>query len=189
MNVIFDMDETLISHDKNDSIFPRPHLNIFLRYCFETFETVSIWTNAEKGWFEKANQEVFIPILKEINEECGTDHDFYFVYTRERSSMKRVKTNHFYDGGSYRVKRLKKIWRKKQTPHTRYNTIIVDDNDETYEDNYGNAIPIKAWHHTSSFDTELLKLAQYFGILIKQIESGDNVLYIEKRWWRKKMKS
>ncbi len=183
------MDGTLISEDELNVVYPRPHLKIFLRFCFECFETVSIWTNACEKWFQIVNRAVFIPLLDEINEENETDYKFHVVYTEKRSSNIFIQTEGFYSEGYYQIKRLRKLWRHKSLPHTRRNTIVIDDTPSTYEENYGNGIPIKAWHWKSVFDEELLYIAQYLTILIRQFKEIGNIRHIEKRWWKDEIPS
>ena len=69
MNVILDMDETLITHKINPySIFadpiPRPHLKEFLLFLFSNCKNVSIWTHGIKPWYNIVYNKIlknFIP--------------------------------------------------------------------------------------------------------------------------------
>ena len=72
------MDGTLVSQP---DIIPRPFLAEFLKYCFRSFNSVSIWTAASREHFNFVNETIFKPILDEIKGEWG------FVYTEERCSV------------------------------------------------------------------------------------------------------
>ena len=90
--------------------------------------------------------KIFEPVLSEINVERETDYKFYVVYTGKRSITRFRKGGGGlgYIIGTYKIKPLRKLWRQKSTPHTKHNTIVVDDTYWTYKENYGNAIPIRA---------------------------------------------
>lgn len=70
-NIILDMDKTLIEgyfsikHDKM-VIEERPYLGQFLKFVFEHFDNVSIWTNANKEWFDYVYNTIlykYMPIV------------------------------------------------------------------------------------------------------------------------------
>jgi len=182
MNVVLDMDQTLIDNVDEMTIYPRPHLKVFLKYCFNTFETVGIWTLGTRSWFDQANVEVFEPIIKEINNEESTNYKFTFAYTRERSTIKSKFVGGLYFQ-QFRIKNLKKLWNRKDFPHTRHNTIIVDDNPDVYKYNFGNGVPINGYYWKSSFDRELIDLMFFLNRLQGHFEEHDTILHVEKRYW------
>ena len=132
------MDNTLIASDSTN-IYPRPFLVPFLKFCFENFRTVSIWTAAEESWFNIVNKFVFQPILTQLSQQLHKQCKFYFVLTRP--SVKFVYTSHTSKLGQQNVgqqsvvmiKDLNDIWRKPLTypGFTMGNTVIIDDIPET----------------------------------------------------------
>ena len=131
-NIILDMDETLLGHyvrltpSLQFAITARPHLREFLAFCFDRFERVSIWTAAEKGWYDRCYEDVLKPNLPEGK---------LFHFVRARSLNKTMSFNP--------VKRLTDIYKAYPNLYNSTNTLIVDDNPLTYADNVDNAIPIQ----------------------------------------------
>jgi TFIIF-interacting CTD phosphatase-like protein len=182
-HIILDIDGTLIDN-VGDSIYQRPYLKEFLDYCFETFETVSIWTAASREWYNEVNEKIFSKLKLKTKESLQskllTPRKFYFVWTGERctfiSDQKAIEDGDFY-AQRIKIKRLKKIWDKRGLL-TRHNTLILDDTPITYAENYGNAIPIDTYNHKNEDDDSLLKLIEWLPNLFdKHIRST------EKRKW------
>lgn len=184
MNIVLDMDGTLIdSHEQ--SIYTRPGLQDFLWFCFKHFETVGIWTMASEGWFQTVNKTAFQPLIADINKHCGTTYQFHFVYTRNRGTTKFIRKNYTLDPPlAYSIKPLRKLWRQKQQPHTKYNTIIVDDIPINAIENYGNAIYVHSWDRADECDMELFLLKTYLELLLIYHQAGMNIRHVEKRNWR-----
>eukprot|EP01084_Bolivina_argentea_P192592 330582_1 len=121
--------------NEDNCIWKRPGFDIFIKFCFDNFKHVSIWTAASKQW---AN----IFINKIIKHEYKNKFDF--IWCKDRLS-KRFKINYYY---SYRnafitYKPLKKIWRSKirnNNGWNKENTLIIEDTIRNCIDNYGNAI-------------------------------------------------
>jgi hypothetical protein len=164
INLVLDMDQTLISgalhNDKPNIVYTRPYLKLFFANAFKQFERVSIWTSAERCWYDEVHMHVFQYVLPE-------GKTFDFVWTREMCLQKQIcirsKTGMPIDHTIY-VKPLDKIY-SINSSYSKYNTLIVDDNTYSYCDNIENAIPIKAFNWFDEFcddDDELVTLSQYF---------------------------
>lgn len=181
LNIILDMDGTLIDDDGLG--IPRPHLKDFLLYCFKTFNSVSIWTNASDYWYQEVYNKILKPILEKGN------YNFYLVFTHNRSTLTTNKYYHNdYCGLESRlkyIKPLRKIWHAKTLyPNfNKHNTLIVDDTYHTYQSNYGNAIPIPTYYPNNKNDNYLLKLINYLKVLISIYENTKTIRYTEKRSW------
>lgn len=159
-HVILDMDETLISIDESHKPISRPYLKEFLVFCFKNFKSVSIWTSANKEWFDIVNINVFVPILDQ--------YKFRFVWCFEKCTpRKKISTNLLHTYIVY-IKELIKVWEEYEDM-TSLNTIIVDDNCYSFKNNIDNAIHIKAWKLIEN-DTELVTVLI---LLKKMIHSVD----------------
>ena len=133
MNLILDVDGTLIDSDDGD-IIARPYLAEFLIFVFKHFNTVSIWTNATPVWVNKVMDTVLVPLLPE-------GKNFYFVWTREKCVMERVVLH----PRPYTRKPLSLVHEEYPTTHTSKNTVIVDDSPETYAHNLASAVSIETF--------------------------------------------
>lgn len=115
LSIILDMDGTLIASTGTSSPpKPRPYLKPFLRFCFENYRFVGIWTAANAAWYDHVNEKVFAPILKSL----GKKFSFVYVDTKVRTT------------GGERTKPLQNIWKRTTGVFTHFtptNTIIVDD--------------------------------------------------------------
>jgi NLI interacting factor-like phosphatase len=179
LNLVLDMDNTLIYLEKS-----RPYLDFFLEECFKTFQNVSIWTAASKGWFEYINEMIFKPIIEKINEKHGESYQFDFVFHDKKCSTRRSFEG-LYQFSYITEKRIRKLHRsKKFHEYTIKNTLIIDDNEITFRCNYGNAIKIRAFYSFMEDDEELLKLLKYLKeIVIPHFENYKTVRNLEKRFW------
>uniref|UniRef100_A0A6C0EPC9 FCP1 homology domain-containing protein n=1 Tax=viral metagenome TaxID=1070528 RepID=A0A6C0EPC9_9ZZZZ len=139
MNLILDMDGTLIDHyyctRKCDIIIiPRPYLSDFLTFVFDNFNRVSIWTNADEDWYKKVYEKV-------LKHYIPKNKSFHFIKTRTYNSTI--------------IKPLTFIY-NIYPEYNSSNTIIIDDNPNTYVNNTDNAIPIPTFLYLIH-DDELLK--------------------------------
>ena len=171
MNVILDMDETLITHKINPySIFadpiPRPHLKEFLIFLFSNCKSVSIWTHGIKPWYNI----VYNKILKNFIPEGKS---FHFVITRDTTIgnyndiieiNKKLRNINANISSISLLKPLFVIYKKYPEQYNKNNTFIIDDNPITYLLNQENAIAIKSYNNIDNSDTELLRIMN----LIKQ---------------------
>jgi TFIIF-interacting CTD phosphatase-like protein len=157
-HIILDLDETLIASkidektERITKIIPRPHLGQFLNFLFKEFKSVSIWSAGRKEYVHT--------VLSKISK----DKNFRFVYTQDECDFKSV----FPKGGiynsrhtDYKILTLKKLIKvfKKYKDMSKFNTIIIDDKDETFQENPDNAIHINGFDGSKS-DTCLLKVAE-----------------------------
>nr|QBK91783.1 MAG: ctd-like (NLI interacting factor-like) phosphatase [Pithovirus LCPAC304] len=179
MHLILDMDKTLIwGTSWGDPIEPRPFLQPFLRYCFQNFETVSIWTAATRDWFATANVSVFCPILTALNAERESEepYSFFFVYTKKHTDFNQVKN-------------LEKVWTNEEMPHTRENTLTIDDKQYSYEKNPDHVVLVDPWcglEHEKE-DDELVHLMDYLTLLQEKQSQGDDIFSMNKTDWKTKM--
>ncbi len=199
MNIILDMDQTLIDgivdfsfvpFDSSIKIIPRPYLKEFLKFCFESFQYVSIWTAASEKWFESVNKEIFKPILEELNGELNNKYKFDFIFTSNQCTI--VWTYSEWHGQSimHKEKRIRRLHKScsKYPQYTIDNTIIIDDTKITFKNNYGNGIhinPFETCYSGWKKDTELLNLTTYISnVLIPHYKQFKTVRNLEKRFWR-----
>jgi len=169
MNIILDMDETLITAKiiKNNRFFsptPRPHLKNFFDYIFNKFERVSIWTHGTKEWYDIVYNRIFKYIIPQGKQ-------FHFVRTREdKYDYKdyidpKIENKFFFSN----IKPLKLIYDNFPNEYNEYNTYILDDNPTTYLINYKNAIQIKPFcNENVKNDIELLIIMNFIEYKFKQ---------------------
>lgn len=136
-NIILDMDGTILDYvpagmDHNRSFFQIPiarsYLRLFMKYLFENFERVSIWTAASKVWYDQCYENVLKPALPEGKE-------FHFVKTRADYDWEK------------NVKPLRMVYEQFPDLYNEYNTIIIDDNAYTFAENFDQAIQIKSFYY------------------------------------------
>jgi len=144
--IIFDMDGTLIDNippkikgfpenPDNYKTIPiaRPGLKEVLNYAFANYKHVSIWTAGTDVWFKQVYDALFKPILP-------PGKDFHFVKARSR-------------GETYiPLKPLKTIY-AKYPDYLPSNTVIVDDNDQTFLENPENAEHIPSFFYDNLGNT------------------------------------
>jgi TFIIF-interacting CTD phosphatase-like protein len=165
MNIILDMDQTLIHSNLNSySIYanpiPRPHLKEFLEFVFENCKNVSIWTHGLKEWYDVVYEKVFKHLIPE-------GKSFHFVRTRQtpigdyndfiQINKKLNDINSNIPSISY-LKPLLVIYKIYPDEYNENNTFIIDDNPITYSINKKNAIEIIPYNGIDNSDTELLRI-------------------------------
>jgi TFIIF-interacting CTD phosphatase-like protein len=165
MNIILDMDETLIhSLFVKNRIYAepiaRPHLKEFLEFIFANSKNVSIWTHGLKEWYDF----VYKKVLKDLIPEGKT---FHFVRTRETpigsydDFIQINKKLHDINSGIPSISFLKPLlvlYKKYPGEYNQNNTFIIDDKEITYCINKENAIAIKPYNGIDNSDTELLRI-------------------------------
>lgn len=147
--------------------YKRNGLDKFIEFCFQHFD-VAVWTAAGEDYAQHIISNIFGSHASNLK----------FIYTSNKCS-------HKYDPEimeRYCFKRLKKIWNKKNNEFTRYNTIIIDDNPSVYQENYGNALPVREF--IGQNDNELLLLIQYLPNLKNKYHYFNSIRNIDKRSWR-----
>jgi carboxy-terminal domain RNA polymerase II polypeptide A small phosphatase len=150
MHIVLDLDETLIHvsttpiFDKPDFTFSinglkyygrrRPGLEVFLKYVFSNFDTVSVWTAGVKQYAQRVIDKIMTPTQRK---------QLAFFYTRANLS---VMSNGMYNKPLETIFMTPKA-QKMGIKHD--NTIMVDDRGEVLQANPGNGIEISSWtgHH------------------------------------------
>jgi hypothetical protein len=172
--LIFDLDGTLVPEDelkfnKQGEIIHRPFFEEILGTCIRLNVTLAIWSSAGENRVRK--------IVKSLFENRGID--LAFVFSGKKSVLRFNKET----GEPYTAKPLWKIWRKssiqnnkQKTRWGKENTLILDNTPSTYENNRGNAIPIKTWDVKSQFDVSLSKLSTW----LSSIRHLDDVRHASK---------
>lgn len=136
-NIILDMDGTILDyvpphfdHNRSHTHIPiaRPYLNLFMIYLFSNFERVSIWTAASKSWYDQCYEEI-------IKHTIPQGKQLHFVKTR-------LDYDHTKD-----VKPLQMIYEEYPELYNPQNTIIIDDNPLTFEENIEQALQIKSFYY------------------------------------------
>jgi len=180
MNIILDMDETLIAHKFNpNDIFsepiPRPHLKEFLEFVFTNCKNVSIWTHGSKEWYDVVYKKIFKNLIPE-------GKSFDFVRTKETPIVESyndiIEINEKLRNLNYVIpcvsfiKPLFVIYKKYPDQYNENNTFIIDDKEITYCLNKENAIEIQPYNidnidnsdnidnidNIDNSDTELLRI-------------------------------
>lgn len=163
MNIILDLDETLIAarcrviiDGKEDefvtpTIHARPFLDDFFNYIFTKFKRVSIWTHGTTEWYNICYERV-------LQYYMPPGKQFYIIATRDNGVIP-------YDNKYYTKDLIH--WYNHSSVHNEYNTFIVDDRPKTYMFNVQNSIPIKPYYNLSIWgekdvnDSELLRIIRY----------------------------
>jgi len=158
-NIILDMDGTLLDyvpayfdHNKSFKVIPiaRPYLSLFMKYLFDNFEKVSIWTAAAKTWYDECYEKILKPSLPE-------GKSFHFIKTRNDYNSLAV------------VKPLRMIF-EEYPDYNLENTLIIDDNPLTFAENIENAILIKSFYYDQLPKNIRLELEKYDFDLFNMIQ-------------------
>ena len=113
----------------------RPGIEAFLAFIKDHFD-VAVWSAAHKLY------------VAEIVKVLFKDFPLVFVYSGERCTEKIIHDEWKgggLDGEHVVLKKLKKVWDRKTWTWSRKDTLILDDDPETYMQNYGNSVPIKPY--------------------------------------------
>ncbi len=155
-NIILDIDKTLIEgyfsikHNKM-LIEERPYLAQFLKFTFEHFENVSIWTNGNKEWFDYVYETILYKYMPK-------NKHFDFVITFDDGYVGIDNTG---------AKDLNIIFNIFEDEYNKHNTFLVDDSETHYNQNIYNCYLIKPFeanieNNNHKDDIELLRLIKYF---------------------------
>jgi len=131
--------------DDGDCLFPRPHLEAFLNFCFARFAAVAIWTAASRGWAD------FV-----IRGALGAARPWAFVWSGEHCISKQVCCGGF-ETKRVSVKPLRKVWRstaRRRLGFDRHRTVIVEDTPAGCMQNFGNAIFVPTYQVASAWSCE-----------------------------------
>lgn len=151
--LILDLDETLIhtSEKKTDNfeyiydhdghkyyIAKRPELDRFIDSVGRYYE-IGIWTAGNKKYMD------FI-VSKILSKRPR------IMYHKNMTDIEWISKK---DNIAKTTKRLEKLW--KRTHYDKSNTVVIDDNPETFSKNSANGIEIKPWEGDIN-DKELLEV-------------------------------
>lgn len=155
MNVVLDLDETLVSvtttrptgynfkfliGDNYYYVRKRPNLDLFLEYVFKKFNTVSVWTAATEEYARNVVKGIFTPLQRK---------NLAFLLSRKDLAT-RINDKTF-------IKPLSKIFKNNKFGITAENTLMIDDKASVTSNNAGNAIIVPAWKGSPK-DKNLVKL-------------------------------
>lgn len=181
MHLVLDLDETLIhvsvrAISRPDFKFTldgvtyygrkRPHLDLFLKYAFRHFDSVSVWTAATKKYAEH--------VLNAIMTEEQRGRLLFFLTRRNLT----VSPEGYYKplASMFRTQRAKQNGMKAS------NTIMVDDKADVLRDNIGNGILIPAWKAQAG-DKYLSKMIIIMdGIFKNQLPMGHYESYLDLKY-------
>lgn len=153
MNIVLDLDLTLIyAESENSAIICRPHLKEFLEFVFANCQNVSIWTFACPPYADK--------VIKIVTALIPSGNEFDFIWMRDKCEIRREYIMYGWGQTVYAVKPLAKLYNTFPRKYNELNTLILDDNPRTYEDNAANAIFIKQFDGDNENDTELLRIIE-----------------------------
>lgn len=174
MNLILDIDSTLIDSiyvlpefkyqypdpdfisDKYLYVYKRPYLYEFLEFCFNKFNSVSIWTAGNEMWLNFFLDNILSEKMK---------NKIKYKLCDKHCKQRKIDINGAFFLQHY--KNLKKIWKyKSKNPFTAENTIIIDDSPTTFSNNYFNALLIKKFHYCNKEDDSLKKMIK----ILKEIK-------------------
>lgn len=177
--IVLDLDKTLID-SIDQKIITRPYLREFLKFCFDTFDHVGIWTAATNEWCYHAFDTIFDSILIDLDET------FAFVYTRD--NCKKVIDE---SGDKYYTKPLCALNDHADGPfYDVGSTLIIDDSILTFMYNTKNCILIpefnarrvtRSGNHNSSDDV-LLRLIQHIENFIEYYHIHGTMFTMPKRY-------
>lgn len=186
MNIVLDLDETLVSVTNNPSrafdfkfslidnstrrplwyyVLKRPNLHIFLRYIFKKFQTVSVWTAATRDYALNVIKGIMTP--EQISR---------LAFVKTRSDLK------MFNNGAY-TKPLHTLFNNNETIK-KHNTLMIDDRRSVLVENLGNAIIVPAWQGINVNEQYLAQLIIVLnGILSNQDKIGlhthTDVIYLK----------
>lgn len=181
INVILDLDNTLISAEESKSfdfekfkqksiefvfhnmdnyfiVFERPNVQEFLDFIFKEF-TVSVWTAASKDYA--------IFIIKNVIMDKHPERNVNYIFYSYHCDLSVDQTN--------KTKNLNILWDIYNIPNfNSKNTIIIDDYNEVYSTNPKNCKQIKEFNYfddNSEKDVQLLEIIP----LLKSLASTDSI--------------
>jgi RNA polymerase II subunit A small phosphatase-like protein len=181
--VVLDLDQTLLhgveqSHyddefcsnynfsvlNASHYIYLRPYLKTFLSALLLRFQ-VAVWTAASQEYCDEIVEKLF-----------PKRDDLLFVYSSHNTSTRYNTETGYHEP----IKALKKI-KDKRKPSNLKRVVVIDDNNCTFQMNFGNGILIPKFNDPENqrTDTILLHLLEYLDFL----DQMHDVTRIEKRGW------
>jgi TFIIF-interacting CTD phosphatase-like protein len=186
LNIIFDIDETLIQSHHNESgilykgdmmmgkskkgdflIYLRPYLRQLLEFCYKYFN-ISYWTSGETDYAQS--------ILKNILTKSQYEKTKMILARVDQNEFKDCKTDKNYVinlHNDYIGKPLDYLWDHPDFRYTfnRNNTVIIDDNPLNIALNQHNSIFIYPWCRFDKKDRKLKTLIK----LLKQHKKAKTI--------------
>lgn len=127
-HIFLDLDGTLLFKQNNQIIY-RPYWKDFLIWCKQNFISISIWS---------ANNKSYINEIVSYFNSSIEELEFRYIIDQSRCTLQYNQSF-----SSYKIiKKLSKIWKQDMN---KYNTIIVDDTETTFEQNRSNGILISSF--------------------------------------------
>jgi len=126
--------------------YKRPGLDKFIEFCFQNFQSVSLWTAGTQEYADFIARSVAPP-----------GYQFLFVLSRMH-----CKDHPSIDGTL--VKDMHDLWNSdiaKTFQITEENSIIIDDNEDYCSANPKNAIVVKTWKYLHASDFVLQNIITY----------------------------
>lgn len=158
LHIILDLNGTLVSD--HSPITYRPGAKEFVTWCFDNFETVSIWSKAGEYFVNKISKEL-LPEGKQ----------WLFV----KYGSKKLK-----------YKRLSNIWKDpdfKEYNLNFRNTLIIDNTQLCCKKNQQNSIIINSYLDDAN-DIELYLLSKYLSALLSTDFIYKDIRTLEHSQWR-----
>lgn len=147
----------------------RPHLEEFLKFCFEYFRVVSVWSAGQRGYVEAVVRHIFMGVQ---------DPDFVFSRDELVTTYKGS-----YEKPLMHLRDLHPLAEKYFTPQ---NTLVLDDNYRTFiKVNPDNAVEIPVYSPEPTFedimkeDDHLLKVKYW--LLSKEVMNSKDVRTLNKK--------
>jgi TFIIF-interacting CTD phosphatase-like protein len=137
---------------------------------------VGVWSAAAKSYVEEIVMRLFTKKPAFVFSEDRCDKKYFSSSELPVFSGTYQSPSVFFKN-YHKVKPLSKIWNQKKW--NKHRTLIVDTKSYTYEQNYGNAIPIPEFLGDPN-DVVLEKLHRYLLFLLKEKGSWR---YLDKRYW------
>lgn len=145
----------------------RPYLEVFLRFCFEYFEYVIVWSAGVRRYVRA--------IVENIFKDIGIPH---IVYSREKCDSNKNVSNY---------KPLNKLLKENRDylkNMSLENTFVIDDRSSTFIENVENGILIPEYCPEANTDeirkedTALLQLMKWF--LTDEVKNCNDVRTLDK---------
>jgi hypothetical protein len=162
MNLILDLDGTLVDHYTDDynliHVKARPHLSKFFKYVFTNFESVSIWTNGTYKWYRYVWDQV-------LNKHMPLVYCFTMVITYDDGLIVCKETA---------PKSLHKIYKIYPEQFNKKNTFLVDDSKHTLRNDPLNSFLIPTYNY--DIDPNIIDTDNELVELITLLESKIQII-------------
>ena len=169
--LVLDLDETLVHSSRNllgeadfqlfsFYVYVRPHFQDFLESLWGDYD-IAVWSAAGTQYVEMIVAEIF-PDPSRL--KC--------VWSGSKCTWRADPESR----SSYGVKKLKKL---RALGYSLENMVIVEDDPQKCEENYGNAIFVPCFYGDPE-DEALAKLA----VLLHSLKDVENLRSVEKRGWQ-----